>query len=206
MFFKKINDFFKEEVDIECSLLVLSNSISKVPKFNSDILGSWSCTQYSTQCIDANSSYSATQYWSDHSSGLYATKSVVITFSGTNSFKFSSRGIRCTPSNILNALNTLYPNWAIEGTYEIAGNIFFVLRTNKPEGSDFSGGIWNSVYLMSEVGNEKRTEIQKLSESQFLWTYDSNTHFLCNKQNLVPKPPSSLTYALPADNSSSSIT
>ena len=43
-----------------------------------------------------------------------------------------------------------------------------------------------------------------LANTQY-WGTDPTT-IICDKLNLAPNPPSSLTYALPADNSSSSIT
>ena len=51
--------------------------------------------------------------------------------------------------------------------------------------------------------------LKKVSSSRLLMQYGaaSKTVFAeCDKQNLPPNPPSSLTYALPADNTSSSIT
>lgn len=168
-------------------------------KNNSDLLGSWSCTQYSTSCIDSLSSSHASesrpsQYWTDHSSGLYATRSAVVTFSGTNSFKFNSRGLMCVNYKVVKYLNILYPNWAIEGTYEIAGNILYSLRSNKPVGSgnEQSGNILANVNLVADTAST-RAEIQKFSESQFLWKYDDQHHLVCDKQNLPPSTPATFT-------------
>ena len=100
----------------------------------------------------------------------------------------------CVSYKVVNALNTQYPNWAIEGTYEIVGNILYSLRSNKPVGSgtEQSGNILPNVNLVADT-EPARTEIQKFSESQFLWKYDDQHHLICDKQNLPPSTPATFT-------------
>ena len=53
-------------------------------------------------------------------------------------------------------------------------------------------------------------KLTKISPTKILFSsnyHGSNAmHYECDKQNVIPNPPSTLTYALPADNTSSSIT
>ena len=105
-----------------------------------------------------------------------------------------------------------------DGTYSYTTNTFNMFTCETVSGF----GEWivkNNVLFMvvnadqvagdpSAVNAVKLVNLKKVSNSKLLLEYNpALPRFAeCDKQNLPPNPPSSLTYALPADNTSSSIT
>ena len=105
-----------------------------------------------------------------------------------------------------------------DGTYSFTTSPYNIIKSNDPNSTGF--GKWNMknnvLYLEYSAGGSSGdgkvwSKMQKISSSKILFNHllhgTNNAMFYeCDKLNLAPNPPSSLTYALPADNTSSSIT
>ena len=153
----------------------------------SELIGTWSCLLYTRagECRTAGG-------WTDGTDSLYIYNSGTLVMiddgDGTYSYTTSKPNMfRCGDSNY-----TGLGNWVVKN------NILFI--------DVYKWGIKGDPSLEAQL---KYANLKKVSNSKLLMqmgTASTAVFAECDKQNLPPNPPSSLTYALPADNTSSSIT
>ena len=162
--------------------------LSKTVIYSSDLVGTWSCkvsTSYST---------SHDPGWTDDSDNLSSTLISELTFSadgdGTYSYQssapnpFYSHDDRAIASGYkyLVTSNSFYAKHPIKSNAEQGGQV-------QPDG--------NIVYSLSKISKNSYRFLILFNDAGI-----SPDSLICDKQNLPPNPPTSLT----SDNSSSSIT
>jgi hypothetical protein len=149
----------------------------------SELLGTWSCEVY-TQ------TGGCAAYTSLGTDSLYRYNSTTLVMTDDNDGTYSYTS---TIPNIFNCADnaTGLGNWVVKN------NTLFV--------DVYKWGIKGDPSVEAQLGFAK---LKKVSNTKLLMESEqAKTIFAdCDKQNLAPNPPSSLTYALPADNTASSIT
>ena len=154
-----------------------------------EILGTWNCMMYTNNFAFSGSGDSG--MGKDMTAG---TDSVYSYYSGSISFVNDGDGTysyTTTPINIFR----LNDSSAGSGKFFTKNNALFVELS--------SGGTEGDSTVSIQL---TRISISKILMSNLYHTSGKGLFYECDKQNLVPNPPPSLTYALPADNTSSSIT
>ncbi len=159
----------------------IQNSKSEV---TSDFLvGQWSCDVYHVSGYNDDNTVTG---WVNDSEGLSKKlSSAVITYvsDGDGTYSLTTS----TPNPFVYSSTS-----AQSSPYKVVSNLFYYKYT--------SGDEYTGAYRINKISD---TSIVK----EYEWGGSYNPRIMiCSKQNLAPNPPSSLTYALPADNSSSSIT
>jgi len=156
----------------------------------SELIGTWSCLLYtrSTSCAVDNS---ITWGWTVGTDSLYRYNSGTLVMIDDGDGTYSYTTAKPNMFSCGDSANTGLGNWIVKN------NILFIdFSKNGTKGDATVEAETRLVYLKKVSNSKLLMEIQ-----------DSKVVFAeCDKQNLAPNPPSSLTYALPADNSSSSIT
>ena len=153
----------------------------------SELIGTWSCMRYT---MNNECKTPALGTWTVGTDSLYRYNSgtLVMIDDGDNTYSYTT--------SIPNIFSCADPNHAGLGNWVVKNNVLFItFSTNGTAGA------------LDETGM-KLIFLKKVSSSRLLMqSGDIKPVFAeCDKQNLPPNPPSSLTYALPADNTSSSIT
>jgi hypothetical protein len=152
----------------------------------SDLIGTWSCLLYTQTSGCALLSTLGTD-----SLYRYNSTTLVMIDDGDGTYSYTS-----TIPNIFNCADDA-DNGTGLGNWVVKNNILF-----------------HDVYKWGIKGNPIReaelnfVKLKKVSNSRLLMESEQAKPVFaeCDKQNLPPNSPSSLTYALPADNTSSSIT
>ena len=154
----------------------------------SELIGTWSCMRYtmSNECKPP-----ALGTWTVGTDSLYVYNSgtLVMIDDGDNTYSYTT--------SIPNIFSCEATESVGLGNWVLKNNILFI---------DFSkNGTKGNPSLEADT---KLIFLKKVSSSKLLMESGEIQGLFaeCDKQNLPPNPPSSLTYALPADNSSSSIT
>jgi hypothetical protein len=154
----------------------------------SELIGTWSCMRYT---MNNECKTPALGTWTVGNDSLYRYNSgtLVMIDDGDNTYSYTT--------SIPNIFSCEATESVGLGNWVLKNNILFITFSRN-----------GTAGALDETGM-KLIFLKKVSSSRLLMQYGaaSKTVFAeCDKQNLPPNPPSSLTYALPADNSSSSIT
>jgi hypothetical protein len=154
----------------------------------SELIGTWSCLRY-TRSDSCKPPPLGT--WTVGTDSLYRYNSgtLVMIDDGDNTYSYTT--------SIPNIFSCEATESVGLGNWVLKNNILFI---------DFSkNGTKGNPSLEADT---KLIFLKKVSSSKLLMESGEIQGLFaeCDKQNLPPNPPSSLTYALPADNSSSSIT
>ncbi len=166
--------------------------LSKTVILSSDLVGTWSCKVSTT--------YSNTHDpgWTDDSDNLSSTIISELTFSADGDGTYSYQ------SSAPNPFYT-HDDRAIASGYKymVTSNSFYakIPRKNNTEQGGEIQPDGKIVYSLSKISKNSYVFLKLTIESGY-----NPDSLICDKLNLPPNSPSSLTYALPADNSSSSIT
>ncbi len=166
----------------------------------SELIGTWSCELYTTtgECMTANSQLAADKKW-DNGTGdqlnIYNTNN--ITFIEDKDGAGEPDGTYSYTTPLPNMFNCADAQHGGFGKWIVKNNALFMTFS--------SGG------NAGNPGVEAQTmvvKLKKVTNTKILMEFKPTKPVFteCEKQNLPPKPPSSLTHALPADNTSSSIT
>jgi hypothetical protein len=154
----------------------------------SELIGTWSCMRYtmSNECKPP-----ALGTWTVGTDSLYVYNSgtLVMIDDGDNTYSYTT--------SIPNIFSCEANESVGLGNWIVKNNVLFITFSRN-----------GTAGALDESGM-KLIFLKKVSSSRLLMQMGaaSKTVFAeCDKQNLPPNSPSSLTYALPADNSSSSIT
>ncbi len=153
----------------------------------SELIGTWSCMRYAqtSGCAVDNS---ITWGWTVGTDSLYRYNSgtLVMIDDGDGTYSYTAQ-----PNMFLCETDLGFGIWIVKN------NVLFIVGS--------AGGVAGDP---SRVNAVKLVKLKKVSNSKLLMEIKDTTFVFaeCDKQNLPPNPPSSLTYALPADNTSSSIT
>jgi len=152
---------------------------------NSDFLvGKWSCDVFHVSGY--NDSDTVTGWVNDNEGLSKKLSSAVITYANDGDGTYSLTTSTPNPFVYKSSSSQSSP-------YKVVANLFYYKYTLS--GTDYTGA-----YRITKISD---TSIVK----EYEWGGSWNPRIMiCSKQNLTPNPPSNLTYALPADNSSSSIT
>ena len=153
----------------------------------SELIGTWSCMRY-TMNNECKTPELGTWTVGTDSLYVYNSGTLVMIDDEDNTYSYTT--------SIPNMFSCGDPNHAGLGNWVLKNNILFI---------DFSR--YGTKGNLDETGT-KLIFLKKVSSSRLLMeSGDIKPVFAeCDKQNLPPNPLSSLTYALPADNTSSSIT
>jgi hypothetical protein len=157
----------------------------------SELIGTWSCSLY-TRSSSCAVDDTITWGWTVGTDSLYRYNSgtLLMIDDGDSTYSYTT-----SKPNMFSCRDSGYTGF---GNWIVKNNILFL---------DFSTG--------GTKGDSTREDatmmayLTKISNSKLLIEMLQDTVKVlaeCDKQNLPPNPPSSLTYALPADNTSSSIT
>ena len=166
--------------------------LSKTVILSSDLVGTWSCK--------VSVSYSNTHDpgWTDDSDNLSSTLISELTFSADGDGTYSYQ------SSAPNPFYT-HDDRAIASGYKyiVTSNSFYakIPRKNNAEQGGEIQPDGKIVYSLSKISKNSYVFLKLTIESGY-----NPDSLICDKLNLPPNSPSSLTYALPADNTSSSIT
>ena len=155
----------------------------------SELIGTWSCLLSTTksECRLAG--------WDNATDGrilpyVYNTDTLVMIDNDNGTYSYT------TPiPNIFSCADTVHSGF---GDWIVKNNVLYVVYS--------SGGVAGDPTYENNV---KVVKLKKVSNTKLLMEYNPTSIPVfaeCEKQNLAPNPPSTLTYTLPADNSSSSIT
>ena len=158
----------------------------------SELIGTWSCS------LNARSSSCAvddtiTWDWTVGTDSLYRYNSgtLVMIDDGDSTYSYTT-----SKPNMFSCRDSGYTGF---GNWIVKNNILFIdFSTGGTKGDPTRPDATMMVYL-KKVSNSKllMEMLQRSTDKVFAE---------CDRQNLAPNPPSNLTYALPADNTSSSIT
>ena len=154
----------------------------------SELIGTWSCLRY-TRSDSCKPPPLGT--WTVGTDSLYRYNSgtLVMIDDGDNTYSYTT--------SIPNIFSCEANESVGLGNFVLKNNVLFITFSRN-----------GTAGALDETGM-KLIFLKKVSSSKLLMQMGaaSKTVFAeCDKQNLPPNPPSSLTYALPADNTSSSIT
>ena len=154
----------------------------------SELIGTWSCMRYT---MNNECKTPALGTWTVGTDSLYRYNSgtLVMIDDGDNTYSYTT--------SIPNIFSCEATESVGLGNWVLKNNILFITFSRN-----------GTAGALDETGM-KLIFLKKVSSSRLLMQMGaaSKTVFAeCDKQNLPPNPPSSLTYALPADNTSSSIT
>ena len=153
----------------------------------SELIGTWSCMRYT---MNNECKTPALGTWTVGTDSLYVYNSgtLVMIDDGDNTYSYTT--------SIPNIFSCEATESVGLGNWVLKNNILFITFSRN-----------GTAGALDETGM-KLIFLKKVSSSRLLMeSGDIKPVFAeCDKQNLPPNPPSSLTYALPADNSSSSIT
>jgi hypothetical protein len=157
--------------------------LSKTNILSSDLVGTWSCK------VSVSYSNTHDSGWTDDSDSLYSKLISELTFSadGDGTYSYQSSAPNPFYATDARAIGSGY-------NYIVSSNSFYFKYPRWNEGSQ---GDQKANYHLSKIS--KTSYLFTLGFSDLIPTPDS---LICDKQNLPPNPPSSLT----SDNSSSSIT
>ena len=146
----------------------------------SELIGTWSCSLYTAPTGECTWTV-GTESLHEHSSST-----LVMIDDGDGTYSYTAQ-----PNMFLCETDLGFGIWIVKN------NVLFIVGSNGGVAGDPSG-----------VNAVKLVNLKKVSNTKLLLEYNPALprYAECDKQNLPPNPPSSLTYALPADNSSSSIT
>jgi hypothetical protein len=154
----------------------------------SELIGTWSCLRY-TRSDSCKSPPLGTWTVGTDSLYLYNSGTLVMIDDGDNTYSYTT--------SIPNIFSCEANDSVGLGNWVLKNNILFITFSTNGTAGDPSRNDGSKLIFLKKVSSSKL-----LMESG-----DINALFAdCDKQNLPPNSPSSLTYALPADNSSSSIT
>ena len=153
----------------------------------SELIGTWSCMRYT---MNNECKTPALGTWTVGNDSLYRYNSgtLVMIDDGDNTYSYTT--------SIPNIFSCEATESVGLGNWVLKNNILFITFSR-----------YGTAGALDETGT-KLIFLKKVSSSKLLMeSGDIKPLFAeCDKQNLPPNPPSSLTYALPADNTSSSIT
>ena len=154
----------------------------------SELIGTWSCMRYT---MNNECKTPALGTWTVGTDSLYRYNSgtLVMIDDGDNTYSYTT--------SIPNIFSCEATESVGLGNWIVKNNVLFITFSRN-----------GTAGALDESGM-KLIFLKKVSSSKLLMQMGaaSKTVFAeCDKQNLPPNSPSSLTYALPADNSSSSIT
>ena len=153
----------------------------------SELIGTWSCMRYT---MNNECKTPALGTWTVGTDSLYRYNSgtLVMIDDGDNTYSYTT--------SIPNIFSCEATESVGLGNWVLKNNILFITFSRN-----------GTAGALDETGM-KLIFLKKVSSSRLLMeSGDIKPVFAeCDKQNLPPNPPSSLTYALPADNTSSSIT
>ena len=153
----------------------------------SELIGTWSCMSYT---MNNECKTPALGTWTVGTDSLYRYNSgtLVMIDDGDNTYSYTT--------SIPNIFSCEATESVGLGNWVLKNNILFITFSRN-----------GTAGALDETGM-KLIFLKKVSSSRLLMeSGDIKPVFAeCDKQNLPPNPPSSLTYALPADNTSSSIT
>jgi len=157
--------------------------LSKTVILSSDLVGTWSCK------VSVSYSNTHDSGWTDDSDNLYSKLISELTFSadGDGTYSYQSSAPNPFYATDARAIGSGY-------NYIVSSNSFYFKYPRWNEGSQ---GDQKANYHLSKIS--KTSYLFTLGFSDLIPTPDS---LICDKQNLPPNRPSSLTF----DNSSSSIT
>ena len=157
--------------------------LSKTNILSSDLVGTWSCK------VSVRYSNNNVSDWTVDSDSLYNQLTSEITFSadGDGTYSYQTSAPNPFYATDARAIGSGY-------NYIVSSNSFYFKYPRWNEGSQ---GDQKANYHLSKIS--KTSYLFTLGFSDLIPTPDS---LICDKQNLPPNPPSSLT----SDNSSSSIT
>ena len=160
----------------------------------SELIGTWSCLLYTTtgECTTANIQLAEDKKW-DNGTGdplyIYNTSTLEMIDDGDGTYSYT------TPlPNMFRCADAQHGGL---GKWIVKNNVLFMTFS--------SGGIAGDPATESQ---NMIVKLKKVTNSKILMEFNPSkpVYAECEKQNLPPNPPSSLTYALPADNTASSIT
>ena len=154
----------------------------------SELIGTWSCMRYT---MNNECKTPALGTWTVGNDSLYRYNSgtLVMIDDGDNTYSYTT--------SIPNIFSCEATESVGLGNWVLKNNILFITFSRNGTGG-----------ALDETGM-KLIFLKKVSSSRLLMQMGAESKIVfseCDKQNLPPNPPSSLTYALPADNTSSSIT
>jgi len=146
----------------------------------SELIGTWSCSLYTAPTGECT--------WTVGTESLHehTSSTLVMINDGDGTYSYTAQ-----PNMFLCETDLGFGIWIVKN------NVLFIVGS--------AGGVAGDA---SRVNAVKLVKLKKVSNSKLLMEFNPALprYAECDKQNLAPNPPSSLTYALPADNSSSSIT
>jgi hypothetical protein len=145
-----------------------------------ELIGTWSCSLYTAPTGECTWTV-GTESLHEHSSST-----LVMIDDGDGTYSYTAQ-----PNMFLCETDLGFGIWIVKN------NVLFIVGS--------AGGVAGDP---SSVNAVKLVNLKKVSNTKLLMEFNPALprYAECDKQNLSPNPPSSLTYALPADNSSSSIT
>ena len=154
----------------------------------SELIGTWSCMRYT---MNNECKTPALGTWTVGTDSLYRYNSgtLVMIDDGDNTYSYTT--------SIPNIFSCEATESVGLGNWVLKNNVLFITFSRN-----------GTAGALDETGM-KLIFLKKVSSSRLLMqmgTASTAVFAECDKQNLPPNPPSSLTYALPADNTSSSIT
>jgi len=154
----------------------------------SELIGTWSCMRYT---MNNECKTPALGTWTVGNDSLYRYNSgtLVMIDDGDNTYSYTT--------SIPNIFSCEATESVGLGNWVLKNNILFITFSTNGIAGDPSREDGTKLIFLKKVSSSKL--LMESGEIQGLFAE-------CDKQNLPPNPPSSLTYALPADNSSSSIT
>ena len=162
--------------------------LSKTVILSSDLVGTWSCK------VSVSYSNTHDSGWTDDSDNLYSKLISELTFSadGDGTYSYQSSAPNPFYSHDDRAIASGYK-------YIVTSNSFYakIPRKNNAEDGGEIQPDGKIVYSLSKISKNSYVFLKLTIESGY-----NPDSLICDKQNLPPNPPSSLT----SDNSSSSIT